>query len=159
VFLDRDGVINVKQPDGQYVCDWSQFAIIPSIVDWIRLFNALGYLVVVITNQRGVARGKLTIETLQQIHAQMIETLGQRGAHIDGVLFCPHEIDACNCRKPRTGMITSACKQWDIDLTKSLMIGDSDSDRELAENCGLHFIRVRDGVITDVSASLVRDQP
>lgn len=150
VFIDRDGVINVKQPDGQYVCSWDQFVWIPETIDWIRLFNALDFLVIVVTNQRGVARGMLTMKSLEQIHAKMVQGLSDRGAHIDDVQICPHEIDSCDCRKPRPGMVYSAQGKWDIDLSKSIMIGDSESDRQLAENCGLRFVQVREGKISKV---------
>ena len=150
VFLDRDGVINVKQPDGQYVCHWDQFQWIEPTIDWIRLFKALDFLVIVVTNQRAVARGLMTLEQLQNIHQRMVEQLASRGAVIDDVFACPHEVDACDCRKPRPGMIHAARDRWQIDLAASIMIGDSPSDRELAENCGLRFVEVCDGKITNV---------
>lgn len=150
VFIDRDGVINVKQPDGQYVCRWDQFAWIPETIDWIRLFNSLGFLVIVVTNQRAVARGLMTIQTLNAIHKCMTEELAKRGAILDDVMVCPHEVNACECRKPMPGMIYAARDKWDIDLSQSIMIGDSDSDRQLAENCGLRFVGVSDGTINQV---------
>ena len=148
VFLDRDGVINVKQADGHYVCSWDQFEWIAETIDWIRLFNALGFLVVVVTNQRAVAKGLITSADLDSIHSKMCDELAGRGAIIHDVFACPHEIDECNCRKPATGMIDAARHKWDIDLSRSLMIGDSDSDHQLAVNCNLRFVRVQNGKIT-----------
>ncbi|MFK8111694.1 MAG: D-glycero-alpha-D-manno-heptose-1,7-bisphosphate 7-phosphatase [Rubripirellula sp.] len=150
VFIDRDGVINVKQPDGQYVCRWDQFQWIESVVDWIRLFNTLGYLVIVVTNQRCVAKGLVSESELDNIHDCMTRELAAKGAKIDDVMVCPHEVDACDCRKPLPGMIHRAREKWDIDLTQSIMIGDSESDRQLAANCELSFVGVRDGKINDI---------
>lgn len=150
VFLDRDGVINVKAPPGEYIRTWQEFQLLPTIIDWIRLFNALGFLVVVVTNQRGVARKLVRPEDLVEIHREMIALLAEAGAHIDGVLCCPHEEDSCNCRKPKTGLVLEAVEKWDIDLSGSLMIGDSESDGQLAANCGMPFVRVRDGHIEEV---------
>ena len=147
VFLDRDGVINVKQPDGQYVCKWSQFEFLDPIVDWIKLFNALGYLVVVVTNQRGVARGLMTTQDLESIHDRMRADLLAQGAKIDDVFACVHEEGACDCRKPKPGLIHQATAKWDIDLSASILIGDSPSDRQLAQTCQIPFIEARDGHI------------
>lgn len=147
VFLDRDGVINEKPPPHQYVRSWSDFRFLPNIADWIRLFNALGYLVIVISNQRGVARGMMSAEDVEEIHRLMTAELAATGAILDDVFYCPHEEGECDCRKPRPGLIRQARAKWDIDLGESLLIGDADSDAELARNCGIRFLRVRDGHI------------
>ena len=152
VFLDRDGVINVKQPDGEYVRSWDQFEWIPQTIDWIQLFNRLGFLVVVVTNQRGVARGLMTLEAVNEIHRRMVEELAGRGATIDDVFVCPHATDSCPCRKPLPGMVYAARDKWNIDLAHSLMIGDSESDRQLAENCQMPFVAVCDGQIVETIA-------
>jgi histidinol-phosphate phosphatase family protein len=149
VFVDRDGVINMKPPPGGYLREASEFRLAPNIADWIRLVRALGFLVIVITNQRGVARGLTRAEDLEDIHRRMRAELASRGAHVDDVFVCPHEEGACDCRKPRPGLIEQARAKWDIDLSRSAMIGDSDVDRELAANCGLRFIRVDEGVILE----------
>jgi D-glycero-D-manno-heptose 1,7-bisphosphate phosphatase len=145
VFLDRDGVINEKAAPHDYIRSWSEFRFLPNIADWIRLFNALDFLVIVITNQRGVARGMMTRESVDEIHRNMIAELAARGARIDDVFVCPHQEDACDCRKPKPGMVLQAQAKWAIDLTGSLMIGDSDSDAALAAACGMHFLRASDG--------------
>jgi D-glycero-D-manno-heptose 1,7-bisphosphate phosphatase len=153
VFLDRDGVINRKPPPGGYLRDRSEFLLAPNIADWIRLFRGLGFLVIVITNQRGVARGITKPEDLEQIHLQMRAELAAAGAHLDDIFVCPHDVDMCDCRKPRPGLVEQARAKWDIDLSRSTMIGDSDVDRMLAANCGLRFIRVDEGRILEVSES------
>jgi len=145
LFLDRDGVINVKPPEGEYVRRWDEFRLIPAAVDWIRLFNAAGFLAVVVTNQRGVALGLMTLADVADIHARMIAELASRGAVIDDVFVCPHEEGACECRKPRPGLVRAAQAKWDIDLGRSLLIGDSDRDRGLANACGIQFLRACDG--------------
>jgi histidinol-phosphate phosphatase family protein len=152
VFLDRDGVINVKAKPGEYIREWREFQLIPAIVDWIRLFNALGLLVIVVTNQRGVARGLMSMVELDQIHERMRAELASLGAHIDDVFCCIHDEDSCECRKPRPGMIREAIGKWDIDLQGSIVIGDSDVDRELARRCGLPFVLVNDGRLSEVFA-------
>jgi histidinol-phosphate phosphatase family protein len=149
VFLDRDGVINCKPRPGEYICRWEEFRFIPAIVDWIRLFNALELLVIVVTNQRGVARGLVEPEELARIHKNMIDQLGAAGAGIDDVFCCPHEEGVCDCRKPAPGLVLQAARKWDIDLARSIMIGDSARDQELAQRCGMQFIAVADGRVID----------
>jgi D-glycero-D-manno-heptose 1,7-bisphosphate phosphatase len=146
VFLDRDGVINMKPPAGDYVRSWAEFRFVPTIAGWIRLFNALDLLVIVVTNQRGIARGLTSQETVDEIHRNMLAELARGGARIDDIFHCPHDRHHdCRCRKPRPGMVEQAQRKWDIDLPNSLMIGDSDKDAELAANCGMKFLRVDEG--------------
>jgi len=144
-FFDRDGVINVAPPAGEYVRRWSEFQLIPAAVDWIRLLNALDLLVVVVTNQRGVARGLMSAAALEEIHGNMRALLAEHGARVDDVLCCPHEENTCTCRKPRPGLVLDAARRWNIDLERSVMIGDTDVDRALAERCGMRFLRARRG--------------
>ena len=148
VFLDRDGVINVKQPTGHYVCSWDQFVWIPETIDWIQLFNALDFLVIVVTNQRGIARGLVSESTVDEMHDRMKRELRDKNAIIDDVFVCPHELGACNCRKPLPGMVHAARDKWNIDVARSIMIGDSQSDQQLAENCAMTFVGACDGTIT-----------
>jgi D-glycero-D-manno-heptose 1,7-bisphosphate phosphatase len=149
VFLDRDGVINEKAADGEYILRWQDFRLIPATIDWIKLFNALGFLVIVVTNQRVVAKGLITGAGLDSIHAEMTAVLLRHGARLDDVFCCPHEQFACECRKPKPGLVLEAQRKWDIDLEHSLMIGDSKSDFDLARTCGMGFIRTAHGRIVD----------
>ena len=149
VFLDRDGVINYRAPQGEYVLSSSEFRIIPQVVDWIRLFNALDFLVIVVTNQRCVSLGLTTSDEIERIHENMRNELERLGARIDGVYVCPHGLNDCDCRKPKPGMVLQAAADRDIDVSRSLMIGDSASDKELAANCGMRFIAVNDGKVVD----------
>jgi D-glycero-D-manno-heptose 1,7-bisphosphate phosphatase len=147
VFLDRDGVINRKAPAGDYIKSWDEFHFIPGIVDWIRIFNALSLLVIVVTNQRGVSRGLMTARDVDTIHARMTEELKTRGARVDDVFCCMHEEDVCDCRKPKPGLILQARRKWNIDLSRSILIGDTERDRQLAEACRLPFLLVGNGNI------------
>jgi D-glycero-D-manno-heptose 1,7-bisphosphate phosphatase len=147
VFLDRDGVINVKI-EGGYVRKWADFEFLPNIADWIRIFNALDLLVIVVTNQRGISLGLVTEADLQAVHEQMRKHLERQGARIDDIFFCPHAANSCDCRKPKPGLVYQARDKWDIDLSNSLMIGDSDSDAELAAICGMRFLRADGGKLT-----------
>ena len=150
LFLDRDGVINAKPRDGEYILRWSEFRLIPEAVSWIRLFKAAGYLAIVITNQRCVALGLLSDGDLHALHERMCAALAVEGAIIDDIFCCPHEEGACDCRKPRPGLVRAAQEKWDIDLSASLFIGDSEQDRLLAERCRIPFALVRDGRVVEI---------
>lgn len=147
VFLDRDGVINQKPAPGEYIRSLDDFRVLPNAVDWIRLFNALGFLVIVVTNQRGVALGLMTESDLARIHQKMLAELAAKGARIDDIFYCPHAENSCDCRKPKPGLVYAARDKWDIDLGHSLLLGDSDNDQELAAACGVPFLRVVDSHI------------
>src|SRR5450759_2716222 len=152
VFLDRDGVINVKAAEGEYIHNWSEFQFLQNIGDWIRLFNTLELLVIVITNQRGIALGRMSLEDLERIHSNMVRDLASQGARIDDIFYCPYGFGECECRKPKPGLIHQARDKWNIDLSQSLLIGDSDSDAQLAEVCGMRFLRASNGHITDLQS-------
>jgi D-glycero-D-manno-heptose 1,7-bisphosphate phosphatase len=145
VFLDRDGVINEKPPEGSYVTRWDEFVLIPAVIDWVRLFNALDLLVIIVTNQRGIALGLMSQEALQDIHGRMLALFQERGARIDDIFVCPHQEGTCDCRKPRPGLVREAQSKWNLDLAQSLLIGDSERDRQLAESCRIPFLRAARG--------------
>ena len=149
VFLDRDGTVNVAPPPGDYILNAEQFRLLPGIIDWIRIFNRLGYLVIIVTNQRGVARGLMSQQDLDEIHRVMMQEIERGGWRIDQIFTCPHDEGVCSCRKPKTGLVLEAQKHWEIDLAESVLFGDADSDRELAIRCGMGFIRVRDGHVAE----------
>ena len=150
VFLDRDGVINVKAAPHEYIVQWDDFQLLPNVTDWIRLFNVLGFLVIVVTNQRCIARGMATLEQLDTLHRRMVEHLSNLGARIDDIFLCPHEEGTCACRKPQPGLVLQAVAKWNIDLPSSLLIGDSPSDAELAMRCGLPYASAANGKIVGV---------
>ena len=126
---------------------------LPEAVSWIRLFKTAGYLTIVITNQRGIALGIMSHADLLALHERMRAELTAQGAILDDIFYCPHEEGACNCRKPRPGLVLEAQQKWHIDLSASLLIGDSQRDQLLAERCRIPFALVRDGQVVATSTS------
>ena len=104
VFLDRDGVINKKMPEGRYVTRWEEFELLPGVVEAIDRLNRARIRVLVVSNQRGIAKELYSAEDLRAIHEKFQAELAACGAHIDGFYFCPHDKNACDCRKPLPGM-------------------------------------------------------
>ena len=146
-FLDRDGVINRRAAEGGYILVGRDLEILPGAAEAITLLNRAGILVIVVTNQRCVARGLLTIQGLEEIHGKMIRELAGAGAHLDSIYYCPHGSDQfCDCRKPAPGMLLAAAKEHDIDLSRSWMIGDTDSDIAAGRAAGCQTVLLtRDG--------------
>lgn len=142
VFLDRDGVINV---DKGYVCRKEDLAWVPGAVEAIRYFNEQHRLVIVITNQGGIARGFYQESDVLTLHRYMNDELNKQAAHIDAFYYCPHHAGGivagysreCDCRKPRPGMIVRAMAEWQIDGSRSFMIGDKDTDVQAAQAAGI----------------------
>jgi len=142
-FLDRDGVINRRPREGQYVTRWEDMQFLPGVSEAISLLTRAGYEVYVVTNQRGVARGLLTHDELESIHRRMCQELADLGAVITKVYYCPHEKQPpCSCRKPAPGMLLTAAQSHNLDLASSWMIGDSDIDVEAGRNAGCKTIRI-----------------
>lgn len=134
IFLDRDGVIDRKPADGAYVRSWAEFAFLPGAVEaLVRLSMPDGPALVVVTNQRGIARGSLAQADLEDIHARMRTALQAAGAKLDAIHVCPHEIDSCACRKPGIGLFLDALRDDpSLDRSRAAMVGDSLSDLEAA---------------------------
>jgi len=142
-FLDRDGVINRKAPSGQYVTRWEEIQILPGAAEAISLFNQAGYLVIVVTNQRSVAKGLITVAELENLHGRMCADLARAGANIHAIYYCPHELAAgCDCRKPQPGMLMLAAHAHNITLNTSWMIGDTDLDIKAGKNAGCRTVRL-----------------
>jgi D-glycero-D-manno-heptose 1,7-bisphosphate phosphatase len=148
LFLDRDGVLN-QRIEGGYVTDPSMLTVLEVTLPAIRLANAKGLPVVVVSNQGAIARRLLTVRTLDGIHAALLATLADHGAHVDGIYVCPHHPAAvalsdrtCSCRKPAPGLFLHAAAHMRIDLRSSMMIGDQPSDRAAAAAAGLSPERV-----------------
>jgi len=143
VFLDRDGVINRKPPEGQYVTRWEEMHILPGVAEAIGLLNRADFRVIVVSNQRCVAKGLVTARELESMHQRMCEQLAAAGAIIGGVYYCPHEKwPACSCRKPASGMLLDAAREHQLDLAASWMIGDSEIDVEAGRNAGCQTARL-----------------
>ncbi len=150
VFLDRDGTVN-KEVDN--LRSLGQLRILPGVAPAIRELNKLGFLVIVITNQPVVSRGLVTEKEVDAIHAVLVRRLGQKGAKLDAVYYCPHHPMAqvrkyrvvCRCRKPNTGLIIKATKKFGINLKKSFMVGDSTRDVLAGKNANMKTILVKTG--------------
>ena len=137
LFLDRDGVINKRPPQGDYVKKWDELEFNPGIEKLIAWANKNNYLVIVITNQRGVGRKLMSKKDLEMVHTKIVLELQKKGAKITKVFSCIHnEEDNCDCRKPKPGLLFQAAKEFDIDLSKSLMIGDQQTDIQAAQSAG-----------------------
>ncbi len=138
LFLDRDGVINKKIENG-YVKKIEEFEILPGVIDALRILRSIFGRLIIVTNQRGIARGFMAEEDLFLIHKHMLNIFEKHSIFIDRIYFCPHdEKDNCNCRKPKTGMIQQAMKDFnDIDLKKCIMVGDSHTDILTAKNMNI----------------------
>ncbi len=138
IFLDRDGVIN---EDFGYVHKVEDFCFLPGVFEALRHFKALGYKLILITNQSGIGRGYYSEEDFQKLTDWMQERLAKEGVRLDAIYYCPHHPQqGCDCRKPEPGMITQAAKEHGIDLTNSWMIGDKPSDIEAAKRAGVGHI-------------------
>jgi len=145
IFLDRDGTINKYVG---FLRNIDDFELIEGVSEAIKKINQSGYLAIVVTNQPVIARGEVTWEELNEIHKKMETLLGKEGAYIDGIYICPHHPDKgfegerpeykfnCDCRKPKAGLFLQAAKGLNIDLSQSIMIGDSDRDVEAGKNAG-----------------------
>jgi D-glycero-D-manno-heptose 1,7-bisphosphate phosphatase len=138
VFLDRDGVLNRKMPEGRYVTSWSEFQPLPGAAEAIGRLNRAGVRVVVVSNQRGIALGLYSSDDVRNIHSALQSWLQPQGAHIDAFYFCPHDEQQCNCRKPLPGLFEQARAEFpEIAATSSVMIGDSLSDIEFGHRLGM----------------------
>jgi D-glycero-D-manno-heptose 1,7-bisphosphate phosphatase len=150
VFLDRDGTM---VHDVGYLSRLDDLRWFPWTIEAVRLLNRAGFLVCVTTNQGGVGLGYYPETFVQRVHDVMTSTLAAAGARVDGWFYCPHHPQArsaelrrdCECRKPKTGLITQAAARFDIDLRASFVVGDKDKDVELATNAGARGILVRTG--------------
>lgn len=150
IFLDRDGTINEEL---EFISSPDDVILIPRSAEAIREANQLGLKVFVITNQSGVARGFIKEEELVKVHNKLVELLNSEGAHLDAIYFCPHHPEfgvppykmECDCRKPNSGMLRQAEKEYNIDLKKSFVVGDRIIDVQTAHAVGATGILVLTG--------------
>lgn len=150
LFLDRDGVINVRKP-GAYITDIAEFEFINNIPEAIHILASIFDYIFIVTNQQGIAKGLMTLEDLDAIHSHLIQKIQKSGGRIDAIYHCPHlEGSHCVCRKPKTGMFVQANTEFpDIDISQSVMCGDTLSDLIFAKNCGLKSILISNPINTD----------
>ena len=154
IFLDRDGTMNVSKG---FISKADDLELIPGTIEAIKDINKSGALAIVITNQPVIARGECSFEELHNIHNKLKTLLGEKGAFVDDIFYCPHHPDKgfegevpelkfdCECRKPKIGMIEEAVEKYNIDLSKSYMVGDSTMDLEMARNAGIKSVLVNTG--------------
>jgi D-glycero-D-manno-heptose 1,7-bisphosphate phosphatase len=136
IFIDRDGVINCRRP-GDYVLDWSQFVFMPGIREALQHLSSLGLPMIIISNQAAVGKGLLNPAGLEEITARMNEALVADGTSLAGAYYCTHRIeDHCPCRKPKPALLFSAAADFNIDLTRSIFVGDSETDAQAARAAG-----------------------
>ncbi|MFN2258118.1 MAG: D-glycero-beta-D-manno-heptose 1,7-bisphosphate 7-phosphatase [Desulfuromonadaceae bacterium] len=150
VFLDRDGTINIEK---DYLVDKRDFAFIPGAPEAIRALKRAGFLVVVVTNQSGIARGYFNAAQVERLHTYMQNQLQGYFTHVDAFYMCPHHPSAgngrftraCKCRKGEPGLLFEAAQDLNIDLATSYMVGDKVADLEAGLGAGCHPILVRTG--------------
>ncbi len=150
VFMDRDGTVNEQMG---YINDIRRFVLLPGSAKAIRLLNQHGFLAIIVSNQSGVARGYFPIDLVYEVHDHLKMLLKREGAFLDGIFFCPHYLGgkvpeysrSCDCRKPRSGLIDQACREFSINMAHSYMIGDRSTDMELAFRSGLKGILIKTG--------------
>jgi D-glycero-D-manno-heptose 1,7-bisphosphate phosphatase len=138
VFLDRDGVVNEKMPEGEWVTRWNDFKVLPGVIEAIAALKRQGLSVIVLSNQRGIALGRFSEDDVRSIHNRFQQLLQAVGVGVDGFYFCPHDHGQCSCRKPLPGLFEQAvADRPEIHAHTSVMIGDSNSDMEFGHRLGM----------------------
>ncbi|MCX6695744.1 MAG: D-glycero-beta-D-manno-heptose 1,7-bisphosphate 7-phosphatase [Candidatus Altiarchaeota archaeon] len=143
VFLDRDGTINREI---EYLSKVEDFEFLPNVITALMKLSSSPYKIIVVTNQSAIARGFLDIPGLEEIHKHMTGELSKNKVRVDKLYYCPHHPDDdCECRKPKAGMLREAAREFNIDLSKSYMVGDSTRDIQTGINAGCKTILVKTG--------------
>src|SRR5690348_5867615 len=164
IFIDRDGVINQRRP-GDYVLEWSQFAFLPGIRVALKQLTTLGLPIIIISNQAAVGKGLLSCDGIREITSRMQQVLLNDGTLLSAAYYCPHRADEeCGCRKPSPGLLVAAARDFNIDLTHSVCIGDSDTDVAAAHAVGARPIFFSAGlstseeIATDVAVAMTAQE-
>jgi D-glycero-D-manno-heptose 1,7-bisphosphate phosphatase len=157
VILDRDGVLNQRPLQAQYVRTTNEFKWLPGAKEALRLFKEAGYRVIVVSNQAGIARGAMTESDLTHIHERMKSEAVEAGGQIEAIYYCPHDWgDDCECRKPKAGMLFQAQRDFSLDLSRTLFVGDDERDAQAAEAAGAPAALVSDRTtLLDVAHNLL----
>lgn len=159
IFLDRDGTLNVRPPKACYVERPEDFKWLPGAIEAIKLLKERGYRLILVSNQPGIARGNLTVETLEVIHEKMQSDLKKEMDYeIDDIYYCPHNWDdGCECRKPKPGMLYSAQRDYSLNLRKCILIGDDSRDIEAGQAAGCTCYQVTDNVsLLDIANIIIQ---
>jgi D-glycero-D-manno-heptose 1,7-bisphosphate phosphatase len=137
IILDRDGVLNEKAPRAHYVRNWAEFKWLPGAKESLCLLNNAGFKVIIVSNQAGINRKAMSENDLFDIHRKMVKEAEQAGGRIDAIYYCPHDWDeGCECRKPKPGMLFQAQHDFNLDLSRTLFVGDDERDGQAAEAAG-----------------------
>lgn len=162
IFLDRDGTINKYKG---FITDINDVELLPNVTDAIKKINASGYLAIIVSNQPVIARGECSFSEVNAMFDKIETLLGKSGAYIDGIYYCPHHPHSgfdgevkelkikCNCRKPEIGMLRRAEKDFNLDLSKCIMIGDGEIDVKTGKNADIPTVLVRTGIKEDISVT------
>jgi len=158
VFLDRDGTINVGAAAGEYIERPEEVRLLPGAAEAIRLLNERSAPAVVVTNQRGIALGRMSEADLAAVNAELAAQLAAAGAHLDAFFHCPHEKGECNCRKPGSGMFHRAAAEVPgVRLEGGALVGDSALDVEAGIRLGLTTVRLGAGAAGDPAPDQIAD--
>jgi D-glycero-D-manno-heptose 1,7-bisphosphate phosphatase len=141
IFLDRDGVINKEIG---YVFRTEDFILTNDIIPSLKKLQAAGFIFIVVTNQSGIAKELYTHEDVARVHGHMLSLLGENGITISEIYYCPHhsDVEPCTCRKPDSGMIEKGIARFNIDVSRSFMIGDKERDIEAATKAGVRSFHI-----------------
>lgn len=159
VFLDRDGTINI---DKDYLYKPEEFEFIDGVIESLRILQEAGYLLIIITNQSGIARGFYTENDLAVLNDWMIDKLHEHDVNIDAIYYCPHLVGApvkkydydCDCRKPRKGLFTKAIHEWDLNISQCIAIGDKIRDCQPCVELGGMGILISDSEKEEIIESV-----
>jgi D-glycero-D-manno-heptose 1,7-bisphosphate phosphatase len=142
VFLDRDGTINAKAPEGDYVKSPEELVLLRGAGAAVAALNRAGIPVLLVTNQRGIALGRMSAADLERVHARLGQQLQAHDARLDGVYVCPHDRETCDCRKPQPGLLLRAAHEHGVELSRAVLVGDAVSDVQAAAAAGVRGILV-----------------
>ena len=158
VFLDRNGTINRLAPQGEYIRHPSDLELLPGAADAIRSLNDLGITTIVVTNQRGVDLGLMSERDLESIHLRLSDLLAESNAYLDGIFYCPHGRAACECRKPKPGLLLKAKEDNPrVSLHRAVIIGDTEADVAAGQALGLTTIRLTSNAAISSRATLTAE--
>lgn len=163
VFLDRDGTINVKAAEGEYITSAADLVLLPGAAQAVAALNAAGLRTVLVTNQRWLSGPSRDAASYAAVHVRLLQLLAAEGASLDAAYSCPHATATCDCRKPRSGMLRRAAREHGFDLATAVMIGDSEHDIAAGRSAGIATILIRaeggagvdaDAMVADLSAAV-----
>ena len=148
IFLDRDGTLNKKAPEGQYIRTAAELVLLPGAAQAVQRINRVGVPVILITNQRWLSESRANIEAYTAVERELTRLLTAEGATLDASYVCPHAKGICECRKPAPGMLLQAAEELGIDLAKSFMVGDAATDVQAGLAAGTRVILLDGGEIS-----------